>query len=209
MDKIELATELINRGTEMLLQESAGSHGLRRRMEIAYAEDRQKQADTAIAKLNEIKDKTRSKHKLADLDEKIGRMEGYKNSLQRDKDRSQREAEEKKTESKEAIRKYGKEAGIAKMQRKTNVDTGLAESRIKNRKSQNETISELLSETIDILNEEYRDESRGSCKMLYNGDRFIGGYYTSKERDELIEEYEKEQEQNKKEKEQEKNNDNK
>ena len=138
-----------------LLYESTGSNGLRRRIEIETEKSNIRLADNEIDKINKIKEKTRSKNKLAKMDERIDTLNGLKNRCERDMKRSEGYLDNKGKKSKENINKFGKEYAINQARLKTNVDKGVAEAIMRDRKkkSQNESIeiATLLTEAAELL----------------------------------------------------------
>ena len=139
------------------LTESTGSNGLRRRIEIEREKSNIRMADEKIAEINDIKAKTRSKHKLAAMDQRINELNGLKNRCKRDMERSERELKNKGANSKKLIDMYGEKYGVELAQRANETDKGVAESMMrKHKKSQNESanLAVLLTEAALLLNDE-------------------------------------------------------
>ena len=139
-----------------LLSESTGTNNLRRRIEIERERSNIKQADNEIDKINKLKTKTRSKHKLAEMDKRIDQLNGVKNMCARDMTRSDAELKNKGSKTKKDIDTFGKTYALEQARLKTNVDKGIAEALMRNhKKSQNESIelAILLTEAAELLND--------------------------------------------------------
>ena len=153
MDNLKIE-ELLNEASD-ILEESTGSSGLRRRIEIEENKSNIRQADQKIQEINELKSKTRSKHKLVEMDKRIDQLNYVKNMSERDMKRSEAELKNKGSKSKKDIDKFGETYALQQARIKTNVDKGVAESKMrKHKKSQNESVNlaSLLTEAANLLN---------------------------------------------------------
>ena len=139
-----------------LLSESAGSNGLRRRIEIEREKTNIGLTNKEIDEINKLKDKTRSKHKLDKMNKRIDHLNYVKNLCERDMKRSERELENKGSKAKKDIDRFGETYALQQARIKNNVDKGVAESLMRrHKKAKNESVelAALLTEAAELLND--------------------------------------------------------